>query len=226
MFKGIIIATLLFLGAQYTPSGSRAPAFVAPTGPTVVQTCANANYGTTVICTPTANVSAGHILAVWGYGSGTLTTTAGCGTFTVAGTGSTQSWSIATVTTNASCVITVTASTTGSTAIELWELSGVIATVDGTPGFQSGYQASSPYNGPTITTTVNGDLLLAAGYINGVTSLIVNSPATSDFSALIATSTESAAMGHYLQTTAGAITPAFSQGTGDPSNIGVIAIEP
>jgi hypothetical protein len=113
--------------------------------------------------------------------------------------------------------------------MEIFEITNVINTVDGTPLTVWNTGVANPVTGPALTTTVsNGDLVLGACLgANGVSSLAVNAGLTSSFSAGVGT--YFGVQGYTVQATKGAVSPTPSYNAGSafqPFGCGIIAFQP
>lgn len=214
--KGKIGGKTLFGGG----GGTATPGFV--------QHCQNSTFATsTTVATGSncsvGNFTSGNTLYLHGIGLGATINapTAGCGagtatisawTLPTGGSGgSNQEWYTATVTGTGSCSIVVTGTGNADRPILIWEFTNGKTTVDGTPGFASGFQTNT-FNGPATTTSANGDVCLVGGAVNGASpDISINSPFTSDFDGVIDVQMTS---GHYLQPSAATLTPSWTTTAG------------
>lgn len=196
----------------------------------------NAKAYATSISGLTSSLTAGATLVLWpvAYEGGftTFNTPTGCSaSWTPAGTsssGSAQAVFIGTASASGTCTVAITQTGSPTAAdidLTMWQITNASTTVDGTGGvaqfINSSYEASA-FNGPTVTTTVNGDILLAGLNGDNTIGMTVGSPWTQD--AVCTNYNANAA--HYLQATAGAIYPSWTPSAPANAYGMTIAIEP
>jgi len=196
----------------------------------------NAKAYATSISGLTSSLTAGATLVLWpvAYEGGftTFNTPTGCSaSWTPAGTsssGSAQAVFIGTASASGTCTVAITQTGSPTDAdidLTMWQITNASTTVDGTGGvaqfINSSYEASA-FNGPTVTTTVNGDILLAGLNGDNTIGMTVGSPWTQD--AVCTNYNANAA--HYLQATAGAIYPSWTPSAPANAYGMTIAIEP
>jgi hypothetical protein len=151
--------------------------------PYVVQTCVNSSYVTpTTTCTFSTNITSGDVLVLIGNSNVPIATPAsGCATWTtVASTTSQSSYpyediSIGTASLTGACTLKLGLSTSSGAGgfMDAWELKGVQATTDGSAFATSHYSCTTSCTGPSITTSLGGDLVLSA--INAQASQVYSS---------------------------------------------------
>jgi hypothetical protein len=199
---------------------------------TVVQTCTNGAYATSATCTFGSNVTTGHVLAAWGGISGAYT----LATPTNSGTATTSAWTLAGTQANgqgiwvasvtATGTLTITSSYTGSSstfAVAAYELTGATTTVDQVS--YSTFAYCSTCGGPSITTTVGGDMVLnfAAAFANSTfTATGVFGLNFSTYSAAAAWTTSGM---YYAQAAAGAVSASWTLSAGTSGIASIIAIK-
>ena len=248
MKKLIAIAFLLLCGlcaglpceAQYVPTTLSAQQHGGGATPSVYQYCINSNFGTSVTCAnfSVGSLQNGDLLVAWGFASTgvTLTTTvSGCSlTWTTINTGSPSSgtafFATAPITSTASCTGASRPAISGSGSsenitIEVVELQNVVNTVDGTPGYASN-SSSGNFSGPSTTTTVNGDMVLAFSFAPSTTAYTVNSPFTTFYAASLLGSYYQT-MANEVQSSSGAINAAYTySGSLQGFTTAIIALKP
>ena len=222
----ILLGMLLLAGQFGTLGGNGQQGYGAVTPPITTQNqCAS--FGGTATCA--LATTTGQELAVFttSSGGGTKITPSGCVTWTQQGStdGSGNSWFTGPVVSGSSCNVTSTGA--GSVYMLVWEVANVIDTVGGQNTAVVSFPGSSPISGATITTsTTNGQMILAVTTSVTGTTETIQSPFTSDASGTVG-GLYSFSMGHYVQPTAGAITPAWA--VSNLSTIfetGVLALKP
>lgn len=180
--------------------------------PLVIQTCTGSIFTTnpSPTCTFGSNVTTGNILVVFQRADSGVTIGAptGCATWTSAGTDATtnQKVYIGTASTG-SCTITAS-NTSGSgkdSDILAYEISNVLTTVDGTPGFAAVSFCTS-CTGASTTTTFNGDMVLGIVWFSP--TITYSAPFVQDVNASPGGATM--AGGHDVQGSAGAIAPSWT----------------
>jgi len=204
--------------------------------PTVQQVCTGNSFSTSTTAICGSNITNGDVLvavAIAGNGVTLPTNPSGCVTWTQATpTGSVNSaaytlvWSVGPVTSTAACTVTETGSGTSSGVwLTVWDLKSVLTTVDASPtyGFDTSFGAS--INGPSVTTTVSGDMILTVGYYqnSGVTA---NTPFTTDYNASLTNAGGLGIAAHYVQPSSGAVNVVYSSPGTSFVAMATIAIKP
>lgn len=192
----IFFASLLFAAApcfaQSTKSGhgtTSGPVTInaaAAVSSSIVQYCANSNFATSLSCGAwsVGNLTAGNFLIGFGYGATAVTlgtTMTGCGlTWTTQSTGAangTEFIATAPIISTAACGTAPAISGSGSSnniAIEVVEATGIINTVDGTPGFASTNNSGGTFSGASTTTTAANDLVIAYCFEPAANAITLN----------------------------------------------------
>jgi len=170
---------------------------------------------TTTTCSYGSNITAGHVLLVFGSGNaGAFTgTISGCGlTWTQAKQDATNGYvkAYALVTSTTSCTLTLTESSTpaGSMKLNGFELSGVTTPTD-CQAYSTSTGGTAAYNTPSCTTTSSGDLVIASLQMvsnNAPGTITVNSP----FTAVTISADVNGALAYDVQSSAGAINATFN----------------
>jgi hypothetical protein len=146
--------------------------------PYVVQTCVNSSYLTpTTTCTFSTNITSGDTLVLIGDSNVPIATPAsGCATWATVATSTSQpsfpyeDISIGTASLTGACTLKLGLSTSSGAGgfIDAWELKGVTTSTDGSAFGASNYCTTS-CTGPSITTSLSGDLVLSAINAQAVT---------------------------------------------------------
>lgn len=223
----------------------------------VRQACAQQNFGgasvSIVISTSSSgsvcsytpvNPVTGDVLLVAGWASSTATMAAptGCGTatliFSAAVAGSDYVWSVP-ITSTAGCTLSSTVTGGGSavSGMQVFDDYGVISTSDGSPSFTAPF-AGTNTGGSPVTTSTSGDLVHVFVFsefdVGGTTITTIcttacapNTAFTQDLSFQSSGGSYWQAMGHTVQSPAGAITPGITVAAGGGSVVTTtLALEP
>jgi hypothetical protein len=209
--------------------------------PAIVQTFTKGGgptFPTGISIASGSNITSGNVLvAVFYQGeqANLATNPSGCVTWSQAATSSvwgggaaTGTISMGPITSSGACTVSLAATGGGVTdlAIAVFEASGITTTVDGTPGF-SIINSGGTYDGPSTTTTSNGDLVLAVNMFNSA-PVTMNSPFTSFANSATMFSGVSAYVGgdlsYDVQGTAGVIHPSYTA-TSASQNMAIIALK-
>lgn len=195
-------------------------ATAADASPAIVQTCSNGSFGTSITCNTSSSVTAGDVIHAIAYGSNNTSSPA------FSGTGSCNvTWhsltSVATegyasaygsIASTGACGVTMTATNTSQIFINIIEMSGVNATIDGHATSTNGSNLSS-YTTPTSTTSLSGDMIIASWIANkgnspGTTT--VNAPFTCA-SGLCGTTNANGGIAWDVQSASGPISATFNK---------------
>jgi hypothetical protein len=177
------------------------------------------------------SISAGNILAAlidFGPAGTAINAPTGCVTWALADSTTSanlQSWYTGSISASGACTITFTSTGASSSGyIQVWELSNTTTTKDGSAGYSHGFQSAGNVAGPSVTTSSSGDIILIAGNTGSGTSIIANTPFTSDQSANIGGAYQ--AGGHYIQASSGTQAAAWTIGVGGAtSDFATIALQ-
>lgn len=236
--------------------GPNVAVFPGLAGIGVRQACAQQNYGgasvsivistlsSGSVCSYTpVNPVTGDVLLVAGWASGTATMAAptGCGTatliFSAAVSGSDYVWSVP-ITSTAGCTLSsiVTGGGSAASGMQVFDDYGVISTSDGSPSFTNPF-AGTNTGGSPVTTSTSGDLVhvfVFSGNTGGTTITTIcttacapNTAFTQDLSFQSSGASYWQAMGHTVQSPAGAITPGITVAAGGGNVVTTtLALEP
>lgn len=243
MIPAAALMLLLPLHPQGIPLGSTYQGSAAAV-PSVVNTCGTGAFGTNPsasftygtggsgTCANTSTPTSGDILTVFIYGligTPTIATPSGCATWTLVQHDATNDQSIYVGSASSSGSCTVTESTTSSSNASVdvvgYDVSHALTTTDGSNSALSAFCTSC--SGPSITTTVNGDMVLSVTVESGTSHTdTVSSPFTQDYFSQNASSGDTQLAGHDLQATAGAINMSWTDSSGNNFYTLIVGLKP